>query len=217
MNDRQQTNQKLIDGGIIAVVRLDSANALADLTETLRSSGVTAVEFTLTTPGALDILKTLAPRYDDVLFGAGTVLSAEQAQQAVQAGARFIVAPILKQELIEVGHQANVPVILGGLTPTELWQAWAWGSDFVKLFPASSVGPDYIKAVRAPLPQLRIMPTGGVSLENAGAYLQAGAACLGIGGKLVDKKLISEGRLDEIADYARRLVAVVRDVRKGAA
>jgi 2-dehydro-3-deoxyphosphogluconate aldolase/(4S)-4-hydroxy-2-oxoglutarate aldolase len=217
MNDRQQTNRQLIECGVIAVVRLDSASALTDLTETLRSSGITAIEFTLTTPGALDTLKSLAPRYDDVLFGAGTVLSAEMAQQAVQAGARFLVAPILKRELIEIGHQANVPVILGGLTPTELWQAWEWGADFVKLFPASSVGPEYIKAVRAPLPQLRIMPTGGVSLENATAYLQAGAACLGVGGKLVDKKLIAEGRFEEIADYARRLVAVVHAARNGAA
>ena len=214
--DREQTNQQLIQWGVIAVVRLDVATALTDLTETLRSSGITAIELTLTTPGALDMLKPLAARYDDVLFGAGTVLTAEKAQQAVQAGARFVVSPILKQELIQIGHQAGVPVMLGGLTPTELWQAWEWGSEFVKLFPAYSVGPEYIKAVRAPLQQLRIMPTGGVSLENAAAYLRAGSACLGIGGKLVDRKLVAEGRLDEIAEYARRLVAAVHDARKGA-
>ncbi len=213
MSDREQISQRLIECGVIAVVRLDSASALADLTETLRASGLTAIEFTLTTPGALDTLSALAPRYADVLFGAGTVLNADMAHQAIRAGARFIVSPMLKRELIDAGHQHDVPVILGGFTPTELWQAWEWGSDFVKLFPASSVGPDYIKAVRAPLPQLRIMPTGGVSTENAAEYLKAGAVCLGVGGKLVDKKLIAAGRLEEIADYARRLITVVREAR----
>ena len=164
--DREQTNQQLIQWGVIAVVRLDVATALTDLTETLRSSGITSIALTLTTPGALDMLKPLAARYDDVLFGAGTVLTAEKAQQAVQAGARFVVSPILKQELIQIGHQAGVPVMLGGLTPTELWQAWEWGSDFVKLCPASRGGPGYIKAVRALPAQLRHLPTGGVGLAT---------------------------------------------------
>jgi len=211
MDDRDKTNQRLIECGIIAVVRLDAADALADLTETLSASGISAIEFTLTTPGALEMLKALAPRYADVLFGAGTVLSVDMAQQAVAAGARFIVSPVLKHELVEVGHQYSRPVILGGLTPTELLQAWDWGADFVKLFPASSVGPEYVKAVRAPLPQLRLMPTGGVSAENAADYLKAGAACVGVGGKLVDRRLVAEGRLDEIAAYARRLVTAVRE------
>jgi 2-dehydro-3-deoxyphosphogluconate aldolase/(4S)-4-hydroxy-2-oxoglutarate aldolase len=215
MLNRDDINAHLIAIGVVAVVRLDSASALADLTETLRGSGITAIEFTLTTPGALDTLSMLSPKYDDVLFGAGTVLSADMARQALQAGARFIVSPVLKQELVEVGHQAGAPVILGGLTPTEMLQAWEWGADFVKLFPASSMGPDYIKAVRAPLPQLRIMPTGGVSAESAASYLQAGAACLGVGGKLVDKRLIAEGRLNEIAEYARRLVTAVVEARRG--
>jgi 2-dehydro-3-deoxyphosphogluconate aldolase/(4S)-4-hydroxy-2-oxoglutarate aldolase len=210
---RRKIDEQLAAGGVVAIVRLDSASALAELTETLRQSGITAIEFTLTTPGALEALKALASRYDDVLFGAGTVLSADMAQQALAAGARFIVSPVLQRELVEVGHLHHMPVVLGGFTPTELWQAWEWGADFVKLFPASSVGPEYIQAVRAPLPQLRLMPTGGVSVENAAAYLKAGAACLGVGGKLVDKKLIAAGRLNEIAAYARRLVATVREAR----
>jgi len=209
MGDREETNAQLIARGIVAVVRLDSAEALADLTKALWGSGITAIEFTLTTPGALDTLGEVALRYDDVLFGVGTVLDAETAEQALLAGARFIVSPVLKRELIEVGHRNGVPVVLGALTPTEMLQAWEWGADFVKLFPASSVGPGYIKAVRAPMPQLRIMPTGGVSIANAADYLRAGAACLGVGGKLVDKQAIAERRLDAIAEYARQLVAAV--------
>jgi 2-dehydro-3-deoxyphosphogluconate aldolase/(4S)-4-hydroxy-2-oxoglutarate aldolase len=213
LEGRCQALEKCI---VIAVVRLDSPDKLQNLVEALGAGGVTAIEFTMTMPRAIEALSSLAPSYPDFLFGAGTVLDAGVAQRAVDAGAQFVVSPVLREELITIGHSNNVPIALGGFTPTELWNAHQAGSDFVKLFPASSTGSSYIRAIRGPLPQLRIMPTGGVSLENAVDYLQAGAACLGIGGNLVNKQAIREDRFDEITAYAEKLMQAVRSFRNGA-
>jgi 2-dehydro-3-deoxyphosphogluconate aldolase/(4S)-4-hydroxy-2-oxoglutarate aldolase len=209
MPTRNQRCTALEECAVIAVVRLDSPDKLQGLVEALGAGGVTAIEFTMTMPGALEALRSLAPAYPDYLFGAGTVLDAEVAQQAVDAGAQFIVSPVIREGLIKIGHENQSPVALGCLTPTELLDAHQAGADFVKLFPASSVGPSYLRALRGPLPQLRIMPTGGVSLENAAAYLQAGAACLGIGGNLVNKTAIREDRFEEITAYAQKLMQAV--------
>lgn len=209
MTSREERCSALEECAVIAVVRLDSPDKLRGLVEALGAGGVTAIEFTMTMPGSLQALSSISPNYPDFLFGAGTVLDAETARKALDAGAQFIVSPVIREELIAISHEHDAPVALGGFTPTELLDAHQAGSDFVKLFPASSVGPSYIRAIRGPLPQLRIMPTGGVNLENAVEYLQAGAACLGIGGNLVSKQAVREDRFDEITTYAQKLMQAV--------
>lgn len=204
--------RRLIDGKLVAVVRLDSGEQLIKVAEALRSGGIDIIEFTVSTPGAIDMIKEARARFgDEVLMGAGTVLDPETARAAILAGAEFIVTPTLKLATIEVCKRYGKPIIPGALTPTEILTAWEAGADMVKVFPASTFGPEYIKAVLAPLPQLRLVPTGGVSTENAAAYLKAGATALGVGGKLVDKAAVARGDWSALAAEAEALVKAVRE------
>lgn len=197
-------------GKLVAVVRLDSGEQLIQVAEALKAGGISSIEFTATTPGALDAIKTAARHFTgDVMIGAGTILDPETARAAILAGAEFIVAPTLKLETIQMCKRYGKPVIPGALTPTEILTAWEMGADLVKVFPASAGGPEYIKAVLAPLPQVRLAPTGGISSENAGEYIQAGAAALGVGGKLVDKSAVARGDWGFITAEAQRLVKAV--------
>ncbi len=203
--------RRLVDGKLVAVVRLDSGEQLLRVAEALRAGGIDIIEFTASTPGALDMLREASGRFGgEVLLGAGTILDPETARAAILAGAEFIVTPALKLTTIEVCKRYGKPVIPGALTPTEILTAWEAGADMVKVFPASNMGPDYIKAVLAPLPQIRLVPTGGISVENAAAYLKAGAAALGVGGKLVDKAAVARGDWAAISAEAEALVKVVR-------
>lgn len=203
--------RRLIDGKLVAVVRLDSGEQLLKVADALRAGGIDIVEFTMSTPGAIEMLREASSRFGgDVLMGAGTILDPETARAAILAGAEFIVTPTLKQTTIEVCKRYGKPVIPGALTPTEILTAWEAGADMVKVFPASSMGPDYLKAVLAPLPQIRLVPTGGISVENAAAYLKAGAAALGVGGKLVDKAAVARGDWAAISAEAEALVKAVR-------
>jgi 2-dehydro-3-deoxyphosphogluconate aldolase/(4S)-4-hydroxy-2-oxoglutarate aldolase len=173
--------------------------------DALLAGGVSAIEVTMTTPGALDIVHEATNRYgSDVLFGVGSVLDAETARAAILAGAGFVVCPVLDLKTIEMCRRYSVPVVPGGFTPTEIITAWQAGADIVKVFPASLGGPSLIKAVLAPLPQVRVMPVGGVNLDTAAAFVQAGAVGLGVGSSLVNQKLLDAGDFAEITARARK-------------
>jgi len=212
--DKQANIQRVLEAGVIAIVRLDSAAQLGQVARAIKAGGADVIEFTMTTPGALDIIASSARGFgDEVLLGAGTVLDAETARAAILAGAKFIVSPTLNAATVELCHRYSVIAVPGTLTPTEILTAWEWGADLVKVFPASIGGPDYIKGVLAPLPQVRLVPTGGVDVDNAADYIRAGAAAVAVGGSLVDKKLVAAGDFGTLTETARKLVAVVRQAR----
>ncbi len=203
-------------GGVVAIVRFDRSEELVQVAQAIRKGGVRAVEFTMTTPNALTIIECAAREFgEDVLLGAGTVLDPETARAAILAGAQFIVAPTLNPRVIELAHRYSKAVIPGAFTPTEILNAWEMGADFVKVFPAEFGGPEYFKAIRAPLPQVKLIPVGGVSLETAGPFIKAGASALAVGSNLVKKSAIAAKRFDELTDLARQFVEAVNSARTG--
>ncbi|HLA24094.1 MAG TPA: bifunctional 4-hydroxy-2-oxoglutarate aldolase/2-dehydro-3-deoxy-phosphogluconate aldolase [bacterium] len=205
------TLSQIEHSGIIAIVRLAAAAPLADVAEALAAGGIDALEFTITTPGALHGIEESRARLEGrALVGAGTVLDESTARAAIDAGATFIVTPTLTLDVIAVCRREGIPVFPGAMTPTEILAAWQAGADIVKVFPASALGPDYIRQVRAPLPQVKLMPTGGISAANAQEYFAAGAVAVGVGGRLVDAAVVAEGRFDLLTERARELVTAVR-------
>ena len=209
------TVQRILDCGVIAIIRAPEARGLIEAAEAIVAGGVTAVEFTLTTPEAARLIGEARERLGErALVGAGTVLSVEQARAVLEAGAQFIVSPTLHHGVVETAQSAGVPVMPGAFTPTEALTAWEWGADLVKLFPASAGGPAYLKAVHAPLPHVRLVPTGGVSVANAGDYIRAGAAAVAVGGQLVDATAIVAGEFGRLTGAARELVEAVRAARE---
>jgi 2-dehydro-3-deoxyphosphogluconate aldolase/(4S)-4-hydroxy-2-oxoglutarate aldolase len=200
--------------GVIAIVRFDRSEDLVQVARAVRAGGVRAIEFTMTTPNALDIIEQSAREFgQDVLLGAGTVLDPETARAAILAGAQFVVAPTLNPQVIETCRRYSKAVIPGAFTPTEILTAWECGADFVKVFPADFGGPEYVKAVLAPLPQIKLIPVGGVSLENTGAFIKAGASAVAVGGNLVKKSAIAAKRFDELTELARLYVQAVAGAR----
>jgi 2-dehydro-3-deoxyphosphogluconate aldolase/(4S)-4-hydroxy-2-oxoglutarate aldolase len=182
-----------------------------NVAEALKAGGMDVIEFTCSTPGAIDMIKQASAHFgDEVLMGAGTVLDPETARAAILAGAEFIVTPALNLDTVELCNRYGKPIVPGALTPTEILTAWQAGADMVKVFPASIGGPKYIKAVLAPLPQLRLVPTGGVSAENAAEYLKAGATALGVGGNLVNKEAVAKGDWGAITAEAKKLIKAAR-------
>jgi 2-dehydro-3-deoxyphosphogluconate aldolase / (4S)-4-hydroxy-2-oxoglutarate aldolase len=207
--------QLIRSSGVIAIMRTKSSEQLIEAAEAIRQGGVRAIEVTMNTPGALQVIETAGKQFgEEVLFGAGTVLDAETARAAILAGAQFIVAPTLNLETIRLCNRYNVPVMPGCMTPTEMLTAWEAGADFVKLFPAEFGGPELVKAILAPLPQLQIVPVGGVDLTNAAAFIRSGAAALGVGGSLINQKLLDSGDFSELT---RRAAAFIQEVQKGRA
>lgn len=203
--------KRLIEGKVVAVVRLNSGDQLVKVAEALHAGGISAIEFTVPTPGALEMIRQAAAHFGDaVLMGAGTILDPETARAAILSGAQFIVTPALNLKTIELCHRYGKPIIPGAMTPTEILTAWEAGADLVKVFPADSLGPAYLKAILAPLPQVRLAPTGGISADNAAAYLRAGATALGVGGKLVDKSAVARGDWAALTAEAERLMRAVR-------
>jgi 2-dehydro-3-deoxyphosphogluconate aldolase/(4S)-4-hydroxy-2-oxoglutarate aldolase len=203
--------------GVIAILRAKSSSNLLKAADALRAGGICAIEVTMTTPGALSIIEQAAAKYDaGVLFGAGSVLDAESARAAVLAGAGFIVAPSLKVEVIEICRRYSVPVCPGAYTPTEIVTTWESGADMVKIFPASVGGPDLIKALKAPLPQVEMVAVGGVELENTSAFIRAGATAVGVGSSLVNDRLLEAGEFEEITARAKRFSAEVQKGREPA-
>jgi 2-dehydro-3-deoxyphosphogluconate aldolase/(4S)-4-hydroxy-2-oxoglutarate aldolase len=201
--------------GIIPVVRAQSADEAMLAIDAIREGGISILEITMTVPGAVGVIEEVSARYgNDALVGAGTVLDGETARACIRAGAQFIVSPALNLETIEVCKGEGIAVMPGALTPTEVVQAWTAGADFVKVFPAGAVGgASYLKSLKAPLPQIELIPTGGVSLKTAADFIKAGASALGVGADVVDLKAIREGQQNLITDRAREFVRIVQEAR----
>src|SRR5947199_7432901 len=206
--------RQVLDSGIVAVVRSPDSQQLVEAARALADGGVTVVEITMTVPDALDVVRAVRRALGDrLLLGAGTILDPETARAALLAGAEFLVAPVVNREVIRLCQRYDKLVMPGAFTPTEILTAWEAGADIVKVFPADVVGPAFFKAVRAPLPQVKMMPTGGVDLTTAVKFLEAGACCLGVGGQLVEPKAVAARDFDRIRDLARQYVAVIAEVR----
>jgi len=199
----------------VAVIRLKDPAKLRSVVEAMAGGGVRALEVTMTVPGAVGLIRELAPTLPDgFLLGAGTVTDAETARAVIEAGASFVVGPIFRPDVIAACHERDVPAMPGCFTPTEIFAAHECGADIVKVFPATALGPQFIRDVRAPLPQIKLMPTGGVTLDNAGDWIRAGAVAVGVGSALLDAKAIADGRFEVITDNARRVVASVAAARR---
>jgi 2-dehydro-3-deoxyphosphogluconate aldolase/(4S)-4-hydroxy-2-oxoglutarate aldolase len=206
--------RRILDCGIVAVVRSQDSGQLVEVVRALADGGVSVAEITMSVPGALDVVKQVrAALGDRVLLGAGTILDPETARAALLAGAEFIVAPTLNLDVIKLCQRYDKVVMPGALTPTEILTAWDAGADIVKVFPAEVVGPAFFKALKGPLPQIRIMPTGGVDLTTAAAFLKAGACCLGIGGQLVEPTAVHAGNFTRIRELAEKYAYIVKDTR----
>jgi 2-dehydro-3-deoxyphosphogluconate aldolase / (4S)-4-hydroxy-2-oxoglutarate aldolase len=214
--DRQAVVRAIEETGVVAVVRLADASQVHDVSAALVAGGVSAIEITMTVPGAVGIIAALAASAGpDVIVGAGTVLDVASAKAVIDAGAAFVVSPVFRPGVVAACHDAGRAVMPGCFTPTEILSAWEAGADVVKVFPATSLGPSFFKDVLAPLPALRLMPTGGVTLENAGAWIRAGAIAIGVGTALVDRGAVRARRFDEITANARHFVAAVAAARTG--
>src|SRR5438876_843233 len=213
MSKESQLRQ-VLDCGIVAVVRSPDSQQLVEVARALADGGVSVVEITLSVPNALEVLRQVRQALGErVLLGAGTVLDAETARAVLLAGAEYIVAPTLHLDVIRLCQRYDKLVMPGCFTPTEILAAWEAGADIVKVFPAEVVGAAFFKALKGPLPQVRLMPTGGVDLNTAAGFLKAGACCLGVGGQLVEPRAVAERNFDRIRDLARQYAAIVKQFR----
>jgi 2-dehydro-3-deoxyphosphogluconate aldolase/(4S)-4-hydroxy-2-oxoglutarate aldolase len=211
---RDEVLKTLADVGVVPVVRAKSAVVLEDIARALIAGGVPIAEVTLTVPGAIGGIRALKARFGkDLLVGVGSVTDARQAEDAMAAGAEFVVSPVTVPEVIDAARRRDKAVIPGAFTPTEIFRAWQLGADLVKVFPATVGGPAYLKAILAPMPFLKLMPTGGVDLDTAGAFIKAGAVTLGAGAALVDPKAVEAGDWTTITDLACRFRDEVRKAR----
>ena len=203
--------------GVVAVIRLKEPQKLRAVVDALAEGGVRALEVTMTVPGAIDLIRGLAPTLPSgFLLGAGTVLDVETAGRVIDAGARFVVSPVFRSRLIDTCHARGVPMMPGCFTPTEILEAWDAGADVVKIFPATALGPAFFKDVHGPLPSVKLMPTGGVTLENAGDWIRAGAVAVGVGTALLDAKAIAAGNYAVLRANAEKIVGNVRAARETA-
>lgn len=215
--DRTSVVAAIERAGIVAVIRIKEPAKLRAVVDAISEGGVRALEVTMTVPGAVDLIRDLAPTMPSgFLLGAGTVVDAETANRVIDAGARYIVSPVFRREVITACHRRNVPAMPGCFTPTEILDAWDAGADIVKVFPATALGPGYIKDVRAPLPQVKLMPTGGVTVDNAGEWIRAGAVAVGVGTALLDAKAIAAGDFSVLRRNAEKIVANVEAARRPA-
>jgi 2-dehydro-3-deoxyphosphogluconate aldolase/(4S)-4-hydroxy-2-oxoglutarate aldolase len=203
--------------GIVAIIRMKEPHKVRGVVDAIAEGGVRALEVTMTVPGAVDLIAELAPQMPaGFLLGAGTVIDADTVARVVDAGAQFVVSPVFRHEVLAACHARGVPAMPGCFTPTEILDAWDAGADVVKVFPATALGPGFFKDVRAPLPQVKLMPTGGVTVENAGDWIRAGAVAVGVGTALLDARAIAAADYRTLRDNAERIVANVR-AAKGAA
>ena len=212
--DRQATVKRIEQLGIVAVIRLRDPAKLRAVVDAIVAGGVQALEVTMTVPGAVELIRGLAPTLPEgFLLGAGTVIDAQTAHAVIDAGAQFVISPVFRRAVIDACHARGVPAVPGCFTPTEILEAHDAGADIVKVFPATTLGPQYIKDVRAPLPQVRLMPTGGVTPDNAGDWIRAGAVAVAAGSSLLDSAAIESGRYEVITANARRFVDNVSAAR----
>ena len=217
MRDKTYNLKMLLDGGVIPVVRVSSSEEALKIVDAIREGGIEVIEITMTVPDAIGVMEVVAKKLgDEVLLGAGTVLDAETARISILTGAEFVVGPSLNEDLIRMCKRYSKIVIPGAMTPTEILRAWEMGADVVKVFPAGQLGgPGYIRAIKAPLPQVLLNPTGGVNLENAGEFIKAGASIISVGSALVDKKAVSEGKFEILTRKARQFLEEVKRAREG--
>jgi 2-dehydro-3-deoxyphosphogluconate aldolase/(4S)-4-hydroxy-2-oxoglutarate aldolase len=213
--EKREVFNRMVSEGLVPVVRVSSAQEAIDVADAIKEGGVSAIEITMSVQGAIEVIRELTQKYKDkIIMGAGTVLDPETGRAALLAGAQFIVSPTLNLDLIHLAHRYSAVVIPGTMTPTEILTAWNAGADLVKVFPAAQLGgPDYIKALRGPLPQILLVPTGGVNLQNAGAFIRAGATALGAGGELVDKKAVKEKKFHIITENTRAFLKAIQEAR----
>ena len=211
---KQQVLERIRSTGLIPVIRARSADEANRAVDAIQAGGVGVLEITMTVPGAVDLIREVAARATDAVVGAGTVMDPETAVRCIDAGAQFILSPALNLATIATCRERDVAIIPGALTPTEVVAAWTAGADLVKVFPAGSVGgPGYLKALKAPLPDIDLVPTGGVDLDTAGDFIRAGAAALGVGSALVDLAALRRGEASVLTERARRFVEIVQAAR----
>ena len=215
MNPPEENLRLMLDTGVVAVIRTSSAARLVQVAEALSTGGICCIEITMTTPNALTVIEDVATELKGVLVGAGTVLDAETARAAIVAGAQYIVSPTFNREVVNTAKRYGKIIIPGAMTPTEILTAWQAGADMVKIFPAQTLGPAYLQSLRGPLPDVLLVPTGGISADNAGDFIQAGAAVVCAGSWLVDSQTILEERYELLAQRSRMLLEAVRNARKG--
>jgi 2-dehydro-3-deoxyphosphogluconate aldolase/(4S)-4-hydroxy-2-oxoglutarate aldolase len=215
--EKSKVIEQIREIGILPVLRADSVKQAIAISNAIAAGGITAMEVTMTVPGALEVITKLAEQ-PGLLVGAGSVLDAETARLCILAGAQFVVSPVMNVKTIEMCQRYGIAVFSGALTPTEVITAWQAGSDVVKVFPCSAVGgASYLKALKAPMPQLQLIPTGGVSQSTAETFLKAGAFALGVGGDLVNSDAKTEAEFDAMTENAKKYLAIVQNYRKGSA
>ncbi len=213
---KEQIVERMREIGLVPVLRAESEQQALGIASAIADGGVTVLEITMTVPGAIRVMARLTKERPDILIGAGTVLDPETARICMLEGAQFVVSPALNLKTIEMCHRYSIPVLPGALTPTEVVTAWQAGADVIKVFPASALGgAKYLKSLKAPLPQVEMIPTGGVSLQSAREFLEAGSFALGVGADLVDTKAMAEGKPEKITESAKKYLEIVREFRKG--
>ena len=213
---KEQIVERLREIGLVPVLRAESEEQALGIASAIADGGVTVLEITMTVPGAIRVMSRLTKDRPDILIGAGTVLDAETARMCMLEGAQFVVSPALNLKTIEMCHRYSIPVLPGALTPTEVVTAWQAGADVIKIFPASALGgAKYLKSLKAPLPQVEMIPTGGVSLATAKEFLEAGSFALGVGADLVDTKAMAEGKPEKITESAKKYLEIVREFHAG--
>ncbi|QDT47370.1 KHG/KDPG aldolase [Symmachiella dynata] len=213
---KQDDLNRVLDSAIVAIIRAPSGELLVDVAMTLYEAGIDVIEVTFTVPGVLDIISQVHRELGDrILLGAGTVLDPETARAAFLAGAQFLVTPCVNTDVIRMANRYDKLVMSGAFTPTEVLTAWEAGADIVKVFPADIGGPSYLKSLHGPLPQIKLLPTGGVNLETLPDFLNAGACAVGLGSSLVEKQAVIDGDLGRIRELASQYVALVKSTRNG--
>lgn len=211
---KQESIHQLLNPGVVAVIRADSSHQLQDLCAALAEGGLTGMEITMTTPDALESIRSVTRAMGSRIYmGVGSVTDATTARMAIDAGAEFVVTPVMKEEIIRCCNRYGKPIVCGAYTPTEALTAWELGADFIKIFPADGLGPSYIKALKAPMPQLQIIPTGGVDVDTCGDFIKAGCAAVAAGSSLVKKDLIARCDWKGLSELASRFVAAVQSAR----
>ncbi len=215
MWDKEKAMKLIYDTALIPIIRVETDEVAFKVADAFLDAGVNIIEVTMSVPGAIDVVKKLVEQFGNkVLIGTGTVVDGKMAKQVIAAGSHFIVSPNYSKDLIDTAMKFSKPIIPGALTPTEIYDAYALGADAVKVFPCGNVGgASYLKAIRGPLPQIPLVPTGGVELDTAGPMLEAGAFALGVGSAITDKKAISERKFEVITDNVRKFLDIVKEYR----
>ena len=206
--------QKIESSGVVAIIRASDASLLIEVVDAIQAGGIDIIEITMTTPNALGVLEEAVAKFgDEVLLGVGSVLDAETTRISILSGAEFVVSPVTRPDVIETCNRYGKVVMPGAFTPTEILTAWEIGADYVKVFPSSVAGARYIKEIKAPLPQIELIPTGGITIDNAGEFIAAGSSALGVGSGLVNQKIIAEREFETLTENASRLIQTVQEAR----